>query len=419
MLALTSSPDPGRRGERSGVTAPADQVCTSARGSPSPLRVLFVSHSFPPLGRPDENVGGMQRVATGLVEALGALECVRLETMVLRTTARLGSTRTSIFLARSLPAIPRRLKRRDVDVVVFSSLVTASLCVLLKPLLRRAGVPAVTIAHGRDVTLRRFGYQHLVPHILASTSAVLPVSHAVAHECTRRGVPTHRVFVVPNGISLPPAPSSSSAQGAQPATTGSNGETAPDARGRLSLLSVGRQVERKGFEWFVRDVFPLLPPEVEYGVVGEGPGLRSLRRAVRDIGAEDRIRLFGRVDDDQLDAVYREADLLIMPNIRVEGDMEGFGVVALEAGLRGVPVIASDCEGMRDVISEGVNGHRVKPGDARGFAAVIDRYAHDAAEQHALGHTARAHVRRTYAWPIVARKFVTALRQVTELARDG
>jgi phosphatidylinositol alpha-1,6-mannosyltransferase len=402
-------------GERLGVATPADDVHTSAGGSCPPLRVLVVSHSFPPRGRPDENIGGMQRVATGLVEAFAVLESVRLETMVLRTSARFTTSQTTLFLLRTLLAIPRHLARREVDVIVFTSLVTASLCVLLKPFLRRAGVRTVAIAHGRDVTLRRFGYQHLVPRILASVSAVFPVSHAVAQECARRGVATDRLFVVPNGISVSSGTASGSRRGAQTAGKGSNGEGVGDARPRLRLLSVGRQVERKGFEWFVRHVLPILPPGVEYCVVGDGPGLRSLHHAVRAVGAEDSVRLLGRVTEDELDTAYRRADLLIMPNILVEGDMEGFGVVALEAGLRGVPVIASDCEGMRDVIGEGVNGHRVEPGDASGFAAVISRYAKNGAEQEELGRTAHAHVRETYAWPVVARKFVTALRQVMDL----
>ena len=166
----------------------------------------------------------------------------------------------------------------------------------------------------------------------------------------------------------------------------------------------------------MRQVFPLLPPGVEYWVVGEGPALQPLRRAVRDVGAGDRIRLLGRLPQEELDAVYGDVDLLIMPNVRVEGDIEGFGVVALEAGLRGIPVIASDCEGMCDVIVEGVNGHRVEPRDPRAFADVIDRYAHDGVRQEDLAATARQHVRETYAWPIVARQFVSALRQVMETA---
>lgn len=397
------------------ATLPNDPHTLAGTSSP-PLRVLVVSHSFPPRGRPDENIGGMQRVATGLVEALAALESVRLETIVLRTSARNTSAGTAFFLARTLLAIPRRLARRDVDVIVFTSLVTASLCVLLKPILRGTGVRTVAVAHGRDVTLRRFGYQHLVPRILASVSAVFPVSHAVAQECTRRGVPPDRVFVVPNGISVPSYAASAHRQCAPSKEAGSNGGAGGDAPPGLRLLSVGRQVERKGFEWFVRHVFPLLPPGVEYCVVGEGPGLRSLHHAVREVGAEDRINLLGRVAEAELDAAYRSADLLVMPNILVKGDMEGFGVVALEAGLHGVPVIASDCEGMRDVIGEGVNGHRVRPGDALGFAAVIGRYADDGARQEELARSAREHVRETYAWPVVARTFVSALRQVVDLA---
>ncbi len=80
--------------------------------------------------------------------------------------------------------------------------------------------------------------------------------------------------------------------------------------------------------------------------------------------------------------------------------------------MRGVPVIASDCEGMRDVVSEGINGHRVTRGDALAFAEVIDRYAHRPDELADLSGRARQHVRHTYSWPVVAEHFVGVLHGV-------
>ena len=60
--------------------------------------------------------------------------------------------------------------------------------------------------------------------------------------------------------------------------------------------------------------------------------------------------MIGEVSDDMLAAAYRSADVMVMPNIPVRGDMEGFGLVALEAAAAGLPVVASRIEGITDAI---------------------------------------------------------------------
>ena len=65
------------------------------------------------------------------------------------------------------------------------------------------------------------------------------------------------------------------------------------------------------------------------------------------------------------------ADLFIMPNIKVVGDQEGFGIVLLEAGQYGLPAIASDIEGIKDVILDGQTGRLIKEKDAQGYINAI------------------------------------------------
>jgi phosphatidylinositol alpha-1,6-mannosyltransferase len=106
------------------------------------------------------------------------------------------------------------------------------------------------------------------------------------------------------------------------------------------------------------------------------------------------------------------ADLFVMPNIPVAGDMEGFGVVMLEAGLAGLATVASDLEGIRDVITEGVNGHLVSPLDATAFAGRIRHYVEDRDALARLSGAARRHVVSTFAWPAVADRYVSVLEDV-------
>jgi glycosyltransferase involved in cell wall biosynthesis len=65
--------------------------------------------------------------------------------------------------------------------------------------------------------------------------------------------------------------------------------------------------------------------------------------------------------------LYNASDIFIMPNMTVPGDMEGFGIVALEAGSCGLPVIASNIEGIQDAVIDGKTGYLVREGDVEGF----------------------------------------------------
>jgi phosphatidylinositol alpha-1,6-mannosyltransferase len=178
----------------------------------------------------------------------------------------------------------------------------------------------------------------------------------------------------------------------------------------LLLCSVGRQVERKGFAWFVDQVMPLLPEDVHYWMAGDGPEAENIAAAIDRHGLHDRVRMLGRVSEEDLTLLYRGADLFIMPNVPVEGDMEGFGVVMLEAGLSGLLTIASRLEGIQDVVTEGENGHMVESGDAWAFSEAIMAYYHNRAAMEAASLRAAQHTANTFCWAAVADRYVRTLQ---------
>lgn len=381
------------------------------------LRLLFVSHSFPPAGRPLSNIGGMQRVATELYEALEAHPAVSLRPCLLYSSWRWTHVRTAPFLAGAFYRIARAAARREVDAVLFSSMVTAALALPLRARLRAAGIPAAAIVHGRDVTLPSAPYQRLVPRVFGALDAVLPVSRATGEACLARGLAPEKLHVVPNGVRLERfAPLEAPVVMRRALVEALDDPARPLPEEALLLCSVGRQVERKGFAWFVDRVMPHLPADVHYWLAGEGPEADRIRAAAARHGLERRVRLLGRVSDEALARLYRGADLFVMPNIPVPGDMEGFGVVMLEAGLGGLPAVAARLEGIRDVVTEGANGHLVESGDAEAFTRVILRYHADRAALDAAAHRAAAHVAGTFGWPAVAERYV---RVLTALRRDA
>jgi phosphatidylinositol alpha-1,6-mannosyltransferase len=371
------------------------------------VRLLFVSHSLPPEGRPLENLGGMQRVALDLHDSLLAHGGASVTMCVLRSAWDRRHYRTPVFLASAGREIARLARRREIDAVFFSSLVTATLAIPLSAYLKRRGVVTAAIAYGLDATLPSRAYQSLVRRVFQSLDLVLPISHATAAACRARGLAADRCEVVLLGIRPDrfAAPDDRAAARAKLIELAQH-TTTP----RLLLASAGRLVPRKGVAWFVDNVMPLLSPDVAYFVAGEGEDRARIEADVerRQLGA--RVRLLGRVAESELELLYQGADLFVMPNVPVAGDMEGFGLVILEAGLCGLPSVAARLEGIGDVITEGENGHLVRSGDALAFRDAILPYYADARLLAEASRRARLHTAARFEWSGVTDCYVDAIR---------
>jgi phosphatidylinositol alpha-1,6-mannosyltransferase len=290
-------------------------------------------------------------------------------------------------------------------------MVTAMLAWPLGGVFRRSGVRTAAIVHGLDVTTPFRPWQWLVRRAFARLDLVLPVSEATGLACIARGLAPDRLRPVRNGVDVRRFLPLLSAPSARRRLIGAL--QAPDHPlpefGGLVLVSVGRHVRRKGFEWFVRQVMPLLPEDVHYWIAGDGPETAAIRAAAAETGLERRVRLLGRISEEDLHTLYRGADLFVMPNVPVKGDMEGFGVVMLEAGLGGLTTVGSALEGIAEVITEGTNGHLVQSGNAGAFVSAIMRY-HDEPELRLRGaYRTYTHTRRHFGWKTVSREYVRVL----------
>lgn len=373
------------------------------------MRLLFVSHSLPPEDRPMDNVGGMQRVAIDLHDSLLPHRGAEVRALVLRSPWSQRHWRTPLFMARAIREIRGMAERKEIDAVLFSSMVTGALAVPLRRHLARHGVFSAAIANGLDATTPTWPYPHFVRKVFHSLDLVLPISNATAAACHARGLPHDKCSVVLLGIRLdrfntpesrPRARAHLRQRFSVPAVNGDSG---------LILCSVGRLVPRKGVAWFVDNVMPLLPEDVQFLVAGEGPERARIEAAIDRHGLPGRVRLLGAVSDEDLEVLYQGSDLFMMPNVPVPGDMEGFGLVMVEAGLCGLPVVAAAIEGIADVVTEGENGHLVTTGDAAGFADAILRYHHKPSALSAASHHARAHTVEKFGWEAVTDRYIETI----------
>lgn len=356
----------------------------------------------------------MQRVALKLHESLEAktstTEALAYDALLLRSAWRTLHAKVPFFLTRASWKIGRAAHNEAVDVVLFSSMVTASLAVPLQGLLRRHGVKTAAIVHGLDVTMPFSPYQWFVPKVFDALDAVLPVSRATRQACLNRGASPPHLQVVHNGIDVDrfrvPRDRPTDRRALEQRVNVPAPPAPPEA---LLLCSVGRQVERKGTAWFVDAVMPMLPDDVHYWIAGDGPQSPGIQEAIDRNALSSRVRFLGRVSNETLSHLYRGADLFVMPNVPVEDDMEGFGIVLLEAGQCGTPAVAARLEGIQDVITEGVNGHLVSPHDPEAFVNAIESYRGDLETLNAAARRAREYTVSRFSWSAVTETYLSVL----------
>ncbi|MBI3120487.1 MAG: glycosyltransferase family 4 protein [Candidatus Kerfeldbacteria bacterium] len=187
---------------------------------------------------------------------------------------------------------------------------------------------------------------------------------------------------------------------------------APDS---VYLLTVGRLVKRKGISWFIESVMPELPSSTMLLIAG-AVNWRSgdqepedVCRAIHRHRLSSRVLLLGPVSDECLRILFANCDVFVMPNIPVEQDVEGFGIVAGEAALSGMPVVASDLEGIPEAIRHQQNGLLMPPRDASAWIATLSELIGRPDVRMELGARAREYTKEHYSWETVVSRYAEAM----------
>lgn len=171
------------------------------------------------------------------------------------------------------------------------------------------------------------------------------------------------------------------------------------------ILFAGRLVERKGCAWFIRNVLPLLPRDIELDIAGT-----VWTDAERQALADDRVRFLGPLAGEDLARAYAQAMCVVVPNIRVaSGEYEGFGLVAPEAAAAGGVVLAARCDGLTDAVIDGETGLLVEAGDPEAWRdAILAAAGWDEAERKRFVDRSMQTAARHFNWDRVAAQTLAA-----------
>ncbi|MGE7139702.1 glycosyltransferase family 4 protein [Luteibacter sp. NPDC031894] len=275
---------------------------------------------------------------------------------------------------------------------------------------RLSGARMATYVHGLDLVVDNTLYRALWLPFVRRMDACIANSANTARLARAAGVPESALHIVHPGVALPePRPP----QDAVAAFRRRNG-----LEGRPILLSVGRMTERKGLREFVLQALPtirrwhptallvVIGDEAPDALAGAAVGAWSRLRDEADAaGLGDALVHLGVLDDQQLSAAYASGDVHVFPIRDVPGDVEGFGMVAVEAAAHGLPTVAFAVGGAPDAVSDGVTGYLVGAGDYDAFAQrVIQVLDGDRAPGEALIAFAER-----FAWPEFIRRLTAIL----------
>ena len=157
----------------------------------------------------------------------------------------------------------------------------------------------------------------------------------------------------------------------------------------------------KGLENLIDAMKAVKDKKIKLLVVGDGDRRPEFERIVAFAGLGERVFFAGGVDDRELPQYYNLADALIFPSV---DKSEAYGLVALEAGACGKPVIASNLAGVRYVVQDGRTGTLVLPKDVNGLAKAINDMAADPEGVKEMGKRARERIEAEFTWPVIVEK---------------
>jgi phosphatidyl-myo-inositol dimannoside synthase len=182
------------------------------------------------------------------------------------------------------------------------------------------------------------------------------------------------------------------------------------------ILSVGNLVERKGHDMVIK-ALPLIrkvKPDVTYLIVGNGPYKKHLEWLASSLGVQEKVIFAGRVSDEELPDFYSLCDVFTMPSRERPDscDVEGFGLVYLEAGASGKAVVGGRSGGVEDAVIDGFTGLLVDPYDVEGLCFTLTELLSNDQLRTKLGKQGLKRVQKEYNWEIVGKRIQCILEQV-------
>lgn len=260
------------------------------------------------------------------------------------------------------------------------------------------GVPYLVWAYGNDILKpQRYPFLKGLLHvILGNADALVAVSQGTKRKIVQLGLDPEKVTVIHPSVDTRRFHSQ-------------NDSSAVMARhhlpGKRVILTVTRLVERKGVDMVIRAMPRITEsiPNAVYLIVGAGSHQEKLEELTKKLEVGEKVVFVGQVSDEELPCYYSACDVfaLISRTLVDQGEMEGFGIVYLEAGACGKPVIAGRGGGASEAVQDGVTGLLVDPSDVGEIANAVVRVLKNEKLAKRLGDNGRKKAMQQPNWALL------------------
>lgn len=309
------------------------------------------------------------------------------------------------FFIAEVVSLARVLRRGSVDLVNAHWLIPQGLAALCAKRLTHSAVPLLCTLHGGDIFALQ-GLEWLKRFVLTRADMVAVVSNAMRVRVLASGIAPDRVQVIPMGVDLvrsfvPPVE--------------------PGVREPKQVLFVGRLVEKKGTRYLVEAMPQVLQhhADARLVVVGSGPEEADVRDRAARLGLAGAVQFRGPVANRDLPGLYQHSRIVVFPSvIDRSGDMEGFGLVLVEALGCACGVVTTDLPAVRDIVHHGDNALVVPQKRPDVLAVAITRLLDEPELCERLGRAGRIRVLEQFDWSITCRKYSRLYRSLLRQSAD-
>ena len=303
---------------------------------------------------------------------------------------------------------------RDIGVVFGGSVLVTPLVCILAGMFRRK---ALIQAHGLDLLYPRVVYQMFIVSWLRFCDHVVANSGYTAALAKDKGALDKSITIIHPGVHW---------QTFALGTSAEQLKTERGLQGKPIILFAGRLARRKGVKEFIEQSFVDIVqeiPDVQFLIVGENPkdslthrdDVRSeIERVISECHLQEHVQWLGALSDHELVKVYNLCDVVVLPVLEMKDDVEGFGIVALEAAAAGKPVVATSVGGVPDAVENGKSGIVVAPEDYEMMSRGIIQLLARSELKLSVGEYAQRRVREKFCWSSMIKHYEKTFCQITQ-----
>ncbi len=381
-------------------------------------KILIITRNLPPL------VGGMERLNWHIIDALAKENqvCVicpkgsQLQNIPNITYQEIQLQPLPLFLALSLYAAIKTSLDFKPNIVLAGSGLMAPIAWLAA---RSIGAICATYIHGLDIVVNHIGYQTIWLPFIRAQNILIANSSVTASLAKEKGIKSEKINIIHPGVYIDQKEVSQT-------LTLEFCKKYELGNGPF-LLFIGRITKRKGLKPFLLNIFPQILkcyPTTQLIVVGEPPihALNaaidcqdSILDAISQLNLSSHVKFIGELNihSEQLALIYQLASVHVFPIQAIPGDIEGFGMVAIEAAAHGTQTVAFAVGGVVDAIAENISGRLIEIGNNSEFAsAVIDLIKNPLPKNNVKIFA------RQFSWQFFAEKLMISLDKKHNLSSD-